>query len=275
MATIFDEVLYYSTRLKTVVSFTNSVNEKETRDFFGSGVWIASPRGGKHIFFVTNRHLVDYEYGKWRTEGAEGIINIDIELRKFNERSPLPEAAFFDIVSVQNKIFYPQDGSDLAIIAISINLTALKEAGTKGFRPLCLAMDTFIANKSYFDNDLKAIDAVTFIGFPKGDYDLNYNLPIARNANIASDPRNYFKNNWIEGDLVLVSGLSFGGSSGSPVYSLPVGSEGLGFGRVLKPRLIGIISGHLIDENRKHKGLSYLVKSTKILEVLQENGLLI
>lgn len=276
MASVFDEVMYYSTRFKTELTYLDYENVQKKKEIFGSGIWLGSSRGGKHLFFVTNRHLVDFDFDKenWKRQGLTSISNVDIELRKYSGNTPLSETAFFDIVSIQNKIYYPKDGSDLAVIAISISLAKLKEAGAKGFKPFCLAMDSYLAGKEYFDTDLKAIDGVTFIGFPSGDYDHANNLPIARNANIASDPKKIFKNDWIEGDLILLSGLSFGGSSGSPVYSLPVGNPAIGVGRVLSPKLIGIVSGHLVDRDRRHKGLSYLVKSTKIMDVLMENGLL-
>ncbi|MFX9181044.1 hypothetical protein ABTN76_20040, partial [Acinetobacter baumannii] len=78
----------------------------------------------------------------------------------------------------------------------------------------------------------------------------------------------------------LVTGLSFGGSSGSPVFTYEVGfncPEGIKYsGRYVEPKLIGIMSGHWFDkipEKFNHKGISYFTKATSILSLIADYGL--
>jgi len=274
LSVLFDEVLFYTTRFKTVI--TCGSEDDQTRELFASGIWFATPKGGKNLFYATNRHLVDYDFDKkgWHHMGANSIASVDIELRKFNGNTPSHETKFFNLVSPPNKVYYPKDNSDLAIISISTNQTVFQNATKQGYRPMCISMDSFLADNTYFIKSLKLVDSVSFIGFPKGVFDTDRNLPIARNANIASAPSLPFKNDAVEGEIVLVSGLSFGGSSGSPVISIPVGNKGIGVGRVLESKLVGIMAGHLVDKDDKHKGLSYFIKSPKIIDTLKENNLI-
>jgi hypothetical protein len=156
-----------------------------------------------------------------------------------------------------------------------------------------------IANEEFFKNNLNVMDNASFIGFPgKGGhpwYDTFWNLAIARTVNIASHPAVPFTNKEIKtSDVMLVSGLSFSGSSGSPVLShsklsgaaVPylTGAQEpsqlqYSFIPIIRwinnnityPKLIGIMSGHweedassLLGGNGKsgsdvfhHSGLSY------------------
>jgi hypothetical protein len=76
---------------------------------------------------------------------------------------------------------------------------------------------------------------------------------------------------------MLVSGLSFSGSSGSPVFNHPKGSSPGGnvVDRSYVPsKIIGIMSGHFWEnpddppEMFRHSGLSYLTQSTAILALI-------
>ncbi len=112
-------------------------------------------------------------------------------------------------------------------------------------------------------------------------------LPIARIAYIANESSKPYNNSAIKtSDVTLVSGLSFGGSSGSPVILMP---KGIGiptsFSPHVIPKIIGIMSGHARDilldpripENSSpllsaYSGLSYYTRSTSILELLQNKN---
>jgi hypothetical protein len=141
------------------------------------------------------------------------------------------------------------------------------------------------------------LDSVFFVGYPRSSkdevpwWDTAWNLPIARDATIASVPELPFTNPKIRmADVLLVSGLSLQGSSGSPVFTrqeqdVVVTNEFEHHGggaerpertrvRDVEPILIGIMSGHLPDPEAgplKHSGLSYLTRSTTILDLIEKS----
>ena len=121
------------------------------------------------------------------------------------------------------------------------------------------------------------MDFVSFIGYPGsnglGWWDQRWNTPIARMATIASNPAVPFTHDSIStADVTLVSGLSFSGSSGSPVLLHQKGlrTSGLVVDPAFTPAmLLGIMSGHWWDVTEKpamfkHSGLSYFTRATSI-----------
>jgi hypothetical protein len=129
---------------------------------------------------------------------------------------------------------------------------------------------------------LQITDGASFIGYPglrgRPWWDQAAELPIARIATIASIPTTEYRNDAVKTtDVMLVSGLSFSGSSGSPVFNHPKGSPagGNAADRSYVPsKIIGIMSGHFWEnpddppEMFRHSGLSYLTKSTAILALI-------
>ena len=137
-----------------------------------------------------------------------------------------------------------------------------------------------IADQDFLEKRLQAMDVASFIGFPGklgvAWYDEQWQLPVARTVNIASFPRIAFSNRNIPtADTMLVSGLSFSGSSGSPVVShLKGGMPGFIGPDYCPPKVIGIMSGHWIEKEQDvfaHSGLSYLTRSTAILEMISDS----
>tara|TARA_Y100000768_G_C23990683_1_gene692469 strand:- start:8023 stop:8304 length:282 start_codon:yes stop_codon:yes gene_type:complete len=85
LSVLFDEVLFYTTRFKTVIT-CGSEND-QTRELFASGIWFATPKGGKNLFYATNRHLVDYDFDKkgWHHMGANSIDREIEKVETFND----------------------------------------------------------------------------------------------------------------------------------------------------------------------------------------------
>ena len=147
------------------------------------------------------------------------------------------------------------------------------------FAVSCFQYDD-LADKSWLQNNLHAMDMASFIGFPgkngKPWYDEQWNLAIARTVNIASLPAVGYSNSQVPTtDTMLASGLSFSGSSGSAVVSHEKGiklGEGLSGGNYFQPKLIGIMSGHWWGEDKpdvfQHSGLSYLTSSAAIISLM-------
>lgn len=262
-----DDLIYYTNRIQ--VSLKGSSGIKTT---YATGLWAVSQNTQK-LLFITNRHVIDDTFNPEMKKHGYIVDHIDVELRKFNQNSPLNETGFFDLVSPQKKIYYPQDQTDLAAIEISMKLTNLQNATKSGFRPNALDLNNEIADGPFFKSELKIMDSVSFVGFPNDLYDTKANIPIARQAAIASRPGFPFTGKAVTGEVILVSGLSLGGSSGSPVISNEVGIKATGVGRYLPRKFIGIMSGHLFDDKKDHVGLSYFIKSTEILRFLKSYGL--
>lgn len=143
-----------------------------------------------------------------------------------------------------------------------------------------------LADSSFFKDKVAMMDIASFIGFPgTGDsiwWDDQFNFPIARVINIASLPTIPFSNEAIPTeDTLLVSGLSFSGSSGSVVLLHEKGvraGQGLKNPAYVPPKVLGIMSGHWRELNSEpkmfsHSGLSYFTRSTSILELMEKEPL--
>ena len=146
-----------------------------------------------------------------------------------------------------------------------------------GVEPHTMQRDA-LADDAFLQNSVEPMDFASFIGFPGASgvewWDQLSNSPIARMLNIASIPRLPFSNSAIPtGNVMLVSGLSISGSSGSPVITHQKGvqvGQGL-IGDFTPPKIIEVMSGHFTAVGQAGfapSGLSYLTRSTSITELL-------
>lgn len=170
---------------------------------------------------------------------------------------PTPETTFVD-VTTENILQH--DTADISIIPCADQT------------PQYAFESSDLASASYFAHSMRLMDRVHFVGFPANRvgtridqwWDEAWSLPIAREASLASLPRVPFTNKLISTtDVTLVSGHSFAGASGSPVFHFC--REGA--------RVVGVMSGHLINENHAsevvHGGMSYFTRSPGILALLE------
>jgi hypothetical protein len=254
----------------------------------GTGFWIRLASG--QACFVTNRHNLDPSLN-FPDQPDLHLETASIELRRsygIDEGEPSydSETRYFELDETQSKIF-ALDNADCAVV-----MPKFKES-TEGFS-ICAPFDeSDLADEDFFQTTLMPIHEVYFIGFPgRGAYfqlgkteipwwDTKWNLPITRSAVVASMPFLQFHNERIKtGDVLLVSGMSFKSSSGSPVISKQIGF------RVTPPlkcdyipeKLVGIMSGHWWAGNDDsgnpiHGGLSYFTRSPSILHLIRSNGL--
>jgi hypothetical protein len=104
-------------------------------------------------------------------------------------------------------------------------------------------------------SDVVEGDDVFFIGFPLGLRTTDNSYPLLRAGTVALLPTEDFlvtaSQDTIGKDIYLLDAMSIGGSSGSPVFmkpglNRPVREPGL-WGNVTKSKLIGILSGHVVD----------------------------
>jgi hypothetical protein len=251
----------------------------------GTGFWLTL-RSGK-ICFITNRHNIDPTL-QFPQKPAFRLESVSLEVRKSTGDASNPT------IHTETQFFPVEDGSLLINSDADCAIVLPKFAKlTDGYRIMTDFEESDLAPEEFFDTTLPPAQSLFFIGFPGRPannllnqkattwWDTKWNLPIIRSAILASMPFFRFENPAIKtGDVLLVSGMSFEGSSGSPVISHEIGIK------VQPPlkanyvpeKIIGIMSGHWWSEKDfpdvfKHSGLSYLTRSTSILHLIQANGL--
>ena len=276
MSGIVDTIVAYGTsRLRS--TFADDIGNQIV--ISGTGFWLAFDP--QRPIFVTNKHNVDPTLNLGQSTKFH-LHKFEIMLR----RSPSPgvwvdEIRFFAIWQPTTCISMSDD-ADCAVLADFSweHRDTNFQCGVITMKPEEIADQGFLASK------MRMMDHVSFVGYPGSSlsnwWDTQRQLPIARSATIASLPQQTFSNPAIRTeDVTLVSGLSFSGSSGSPVFLLQKGIPLAGGGDhdgYAPPRLVGIMSGHFWDgpktpEMFRHSGLSYYTRSTAIIALLKRQGL--
>ena len=268
---------------KVIMTFNDASEKPEER--CGSGFWISTDKNP--LLFVTNKHNIepkikDSNYDLW------SLKKLQIKCRAFDEKSQRPDEQTSIIDCTSWKRIYESDNNapDVAILIPIFPIKATTITNGK-ITPLT---SSSLADKHWFNSLGKIADHAYFIGFPDIIWkNAKYEYPISRNCHISSDPYIDFTeetyNNNVSGiktkQTCLVAGLSFGGSSGSPIFTYEVGFNDptgtLNYsGRYLEPKLIGIMSGHWFDKSSStphHKGISYFTKSSAILDLIKKHDL--
>lgn len=264
----YNDLLYTALQVKS--EFIRSDGKTELRP--GTAFFVQNKLG--KLCLVTNRHMLEFGYKKIGNENAGYLLNKIIANVKIKDsKSNLPNGnKELEINFESNSIkFHPDDNNDLGVI---IEVKA---------KPITTNSNTFIdffiphnliASNKYFEESLTICDFVAFPGFPKG-HDSNNGNPIIRVGTIASDPRiDYSFQNSVNGSYLLYEAFSFGGSSGSPVFSFSKQTSLLdkNFFDKFRIMLIGVNVGHIPnDSSDSHSGLSYFVKSSTILELIDSD----
>lgn len=242
----------------------------------GSGFWVTTE---KSHAFVTNKHNVDPTL-KYEDDTEYKLETCEVELRQYSQKIPSTFTQFFEIKNFSDCLLK----SKSADVAIMRDPKFSDDLGSYKFGTNFIKDD--LADSSFFKEKVSMMDIASFIGFPGSGnsiwWDDQSNLPIARVVNIASLPTTPFSNKAIPTeDTVLVSGLSFSGSSGSVVLLHEKGirtGQGLKNPGYVSPKILGIMSGHWWDPSAEpemfsHSGLSYFTRSTSILELMEEKDI--
>jgi hypothetical protein len=255
---------------RMLVDFRDDIGNSKT--ISGTGFWV---RSREKDCFVTNRHNVDpaMKLGpttKFRLEKVS--LQLRLQITPGNWR---PDTCFAGVENLQSCLRLHAS----ADVAALVNPSLLTENPMMGHSTFTLDE---LGTREFLMESVNPMDVASFVGFPGRDgkawWDKKWNLPISRTAHIASWPRVAFTHDSIPtSDVLLVSGLSFSGSSGSPVIShekgIKVGSGLSGSGYV-EPKILGIMSGHWWDEEPQtgtffHSGLSYFTRVTSIRELVE------
>lgn len=262
---ISNDLLYSAVRL--TVRFHNDRDGEEI-SIDGTGFFIKNSIG--EVCLVTNRHILDAEYKDKKYLGYKKL-EIKIHLKNTDPVSKKPELDVTFTVDSGETIFAGSRDDDVACIR---NLRLSGPIAVGGIVDYFLDY-ALLATEEVINNQLSICDFVAFPGFPQW-YDKAGNRPIFRVGTVASDPRfdySFFDGvKTTAGRCLAYEAFSYGGSSGSPVFSVQKGLRGgtgikiSGFQPV---RLVGINAGHLPgDAYGSHPGLSYLYKSSVIIEII-------
>ena len=193
-------------------------------------------RQGK-LYFVTNRHVLDYNYKRENTVSSVELKSV--EIRGYAQPSDLsrPTVPWTYAQEASGVTFHPDKSTDLAVISAQVD----------SIKPPLLLGYLIGATPNIFESDWLALESeidllmpgeeVFIVGFPglAGESE----RPVLVSGIISSDPRYpaVFGNAKNLGNAVLCQSYSWQGMSGAPVLGF---SESIG-----KTKIIGINAGHV------------------------------
>jgi len=252
------KTILFSTVQKLSTTFSDDIGNQKTGN--GTGFWLQAKSGKE--YFVTNRHNVDPTMSCELTKSYT-FKSITICLRAYDLRNALPQGDIkqYTCSASELKIHWPFDKSDVVLLEPITTMLIPRDPNHK-LISLPEELITYSRRPEIFE-------LLYFMGFPGKDRkDAAYDFPVVRSCSIASFPEIDYS---LEDKTIptsqtcLVEGLSFGGSSGSPIM------------RINKQHveLMGIMSGHFNEagEAEKHSGLSYFTKADSIKRIIQDNKL--
>lgn len=212
MSGINPKIVYGISRIHC--TFINELNNNNKPVIKGTGFWVLIESRTTPIF-VTNRHNIDATIWESNSRNFK-LESIKLELRKRGTNDELlDQTEFFELIDFANGLrIHPS--ADCALI------TDAKGKIPTEYKNISYMDVSMLADSRYLTTSAQIMDLVSFIGFPEKTtkwWDTQANLPIARLGALASDPGRPFTNKAIRTtDVGLVSGLSFSGSSGSPLF---------------------------------------------------------
>lgn len=236
--------------------------EDKTVEWRGTGFFIEKE---EEFYFVTNRHVVEPGYSNAEYKDYQ-VSEFIIESFENVDGAGMPIT--LKSTTIQNWADFKYHSNKHNDVACLKGPLAVDRMNIISSIPYFM-----IATDEWMNQKLSVCDTIAYPGFPEW-YDRQNNTPIFRMGTIASDPRfNYsHKPDAPVASRIAYEGFSTGGASGSPVFSTQNGfkiGQGLSasddFYREV--RLIGINAGHFLDQTG-HSGISYLYKSSAILELI-------
>jgi hypothetical protein len=262
---INQQVIYGITQIKS--TFADEIGNPRT----GTGTGFFLRARSRASVFITNRHNLDPAL---KIGPGWSLAAASIRLRRFDDKGEPMEETKFVAIDLGATRQMQSSTADVSIL-VAPKFVEPKDYGWKTLDRSALATDDFLRTKPAL------MDFVSFVGFAGSGkeqwWDQRLNTPIARLGTLASPPGVPFSNESIStGDVGLVSGLSFAGSSGSPLF---LHQKGLGPGGDVVDSgytpacIIGIMSGHWREPSVEpamllHSGLSYFTRATAINALL-------
>jgi hypothetical protein len=249
---------------RVVASFADDIGNHRT--YSGTGFFVTNSRS--QVCFVTNRHVLDLAYVDPQcAKFALTSLQLSGKAPAGDDKSPVVDQSI-EIISLNVKFSTTYENDVACVVEPSVRGTP--SSHVEWFIPYGL-----LAKAADFQSKLSICDFLAFPGFPPW-YDHIGDRPILRTGTVASDPR--FEYSWTDsfkGQCLAYEAFSFGGSSGSPVFAVQKGPKpgaGISFSGFRELMMIGINAGHLPAENRGHSGISYLYKSSAIVDLIDRAG---
>lgn len=267
---MIDYDILFSSTIRIECTFSDDIGNSKSGT--GTGFVVEIDNG---FVIVTNKHMVNYQYID--DASALKLTEMSIWCRKSNASSIENPSEKFKVGLPNIEIIQHPTADVVLIIGVQL--------WSEGYPPFLQPMKKdSLATQEFFSTQISISDPCVFIGYPGNKnpwWDTSLGLPIARQAYLASLPQKDFVNENINSSHArLINGLSFSGSSGSPIlnlgYQFKTKNGYVNFGEAtIMPKIIGIMAGHWWHTNRetpemlRHSGLSYFVSSLAILELLE------
>lgn len=215
------------------------------------------------LYFVTNRHVLDYNYK--RENPIKSVALKSVEIRGHAQPADISQPTVpwtYTHPTSSGITFHPDNSTDLAVIRINRG-DAFAPPLLSLVRVLSVydAMEGWLASKSEIDG-LWPGEEVFLVGYP-GLAGVS-ERPVLVSGIISSDPRYpaVFGNATNLGNAVLCQSFSWRGMSGAPVLGF---SESIG-----KTKIIGINAGHVGGVGGGI--ISHFVRSDALIDLLWHNG---
>lgn len=250
---------YLYTAKKIVAKWSDGNSQVELR---GTGFFI---RKDSDFFLITNRHVVEPGYSDAKYKGFK-VVDFIVEHFEDTDANGIPITAKATSVANWNEFKFHQN--------VHNDVACLKNPKAIGGITIIYPISySTLATEIWINQKLSVCDTIAYPGFPEW-YDRQNNTPVFRMGTIASDPRlNYsYVSDAPVASRIAYEGFSTGGASGSPVFAVQRGFQTGGIitateGFYREVKLIGINAGHFMDQVG-HSGISYLYKSSEILDLI-------
>ena len=262
------EVLYCVSRITSV--FTDPLGTEIKKE--GTSFSLNDVKGRDAI--VTNAHMLDLNYGQKDSKYKDFRWTGSMLERIGKDADGLPNKPMkFWVPATHNSVLRHSNAENDVAVIFAPQVMNLDRSVNRSV-DYCVSLND-VASAEELYRDLLPFDTIAFPGFPPW-YSKDGPRAIIRGGSIASDPRYPYRHTGIENqDVLLYEAFSFGGSSGSPVFAIPkvppVNVNPNTENRFRRLLVVGVNAGHLNDKSGvvdQHSGLSYLVKSNVIHEII-------
>ncbi len=265
---IRNETLYAAYRIKAQFKLRD-VELAEVRS--GTAFFVRAHNGTHYLF--TNRHLLDAGYnqpsGKYLGAELTGVLIEGLSASNADVTLVPQDPVAFEIISPSTSLKFAANYFEDVACFVEPKVSVVKGLDATVHFHL---NQSELADDSWLETQLRVCDFVAFPGFPPW-FDRAANRPILRTGTISSDPRtNYSDALTFKGRRVAYEAFSFGGSSGSPVIAPERGfrgGPGIQVSGFREAKIVGINAGHFTGDHGVHSGVSYFIKSSAILDLIE------
>lgn len=245
------------------VRFFNRADGSNLKSRYGTAFMVER---GKDRYFVTNRHLLDYNYNP--REASDVIYSAaiaSVAIRGYTPQTFGTEPWTYS-QETPRVIFHPEDSTDLAVIAVPDEPPTSSDSWKIpnvdcGMRwiPINFGLDWLASGP-----DLQLLtpgDQIFIAGYPSHE-GVQSERPLIVSGIVASDPQYpaMFGPTRLR-DAVFCHSFSWGGMSGAPVFGFSAEME--------KVRIVGINGGHIESNDVSGGVISHFVRSSALIELLE------